>query len=161
MRAIVFALAIMGSPPRSEASEKQESWVDTNFVPCEGMGLNASGRIGVHVDYRIEGKVIEVSSFLLTTSYQFEHEPTAQITFTGVDGATAKFNLQTPWFATVGPDDGTKALYLPRSGDGDTDDAQTHFRMKPGTPIKISSTARFPQEGGNCFSTFDSRIVLP
>jgi hypothetical protein len=159
----ILSLALLTFIPinAANAEGKSASWVDVNYVPCEGMGATASGRINVNVGFTSQGNAVKVTALEITSTYLHPHQSSARVTYERPSSGTAGLNLQEPWFATIGPNDGSKTLLLPRSGSGSGPAAQTSFDMKAGTRVKIDLTARFPQHGGNCFSSFSNELALP
>nr|CAD6609905.1 hypothetical protein RTCK_02224 [Rhizobium sp. TCK] len=69
--------------------------------------------------------------------------------------------MQRAWFNTIGPADGSKDLFLPRLNGGSGPSAQTPIDVAYGSGIKVSVTTLFPQQGGNCLSSFSETLSLP
>lgn len=158
--AVAVALIVPLGP--SLATSRTETWTDPNFVPCEGMGALATGRVRAHVEYTQTGQSIRVTSFSLESAYGFPHEPSATIRYTDPAGTLPQLRLQEPWFPQVGPaGDNARHLFLPRAGSGRGPAAQSPFTMRAGTPVRISLNVRFPQAGGSCFASFSADLVLP
>ena len=151
-------VTLVAGTTRSEAETKSTTWMDLNYVPCEGMGATASGTIQFFSTFTSTENAIRVTELHITSRYLHPHSPSARVTYDKPAGGTAVFNLQTAWFPTIGPDDGSKTLYLPKSS---SSAEQTPFVMKPGGALKVALTALFPQDGGNCVSTFEKSINLP
>jgi ABC-type cobalt transport system substrate-binding protein len=145
----------------AHAAEKSVTWIDANYVPCEGIGATGSGEVRLHVDYTVQADKVTVTSLLLTTSYVHQHQPAATIEWTAPDGARRRFTLQRPWYSIIGSPN-TGALVLPRrEGGAAGPSAQTPFEMRAQTAIDLSLSVRFPQPGGSCGATFENRLVVP
>jgi hypothetical protein len=161
IRQVLITAAVWGMGSAAYAETRSESWADRNFVPCEGLGVTATGRISATVEFSSVDGGIRVTQLHLHTEYQHPHDPTATLTFKKPDGLSGEVRLQKPWFDTIGPDDGSKDLYLPQLNGGAGASAQTPFDIASGSPIKISVTTLFPQQGGNCLSSFSDTLSLP
>lgn len=142
------------------ADTKSVTWLDKNYVPCEGIGATGSGVIDVSVTFSKIAGGVKVTDLQVRTRYHHPHRPSASISFVSDQGKTAKLNLQEPWFPTIGPNDGSKYLYLPRAGSGTGSGAQTPFQMKAGA-LELNVSTLFPQHGGSCVSSFSNTLQLP
>ena len=163
---LTLALSLAILPTLSIAEDwqpggKEESWVDLNFVPCEGMGATASGNIEVRVGYNKKDDVLNIVDWQLRTRYFHPHSPSAKLEWNEPSGATRSMNLEPAWFAIIGPNDGSRYLFLARDGNREGAAGQTSFKMKSGTKVKISVNALFPQFGGNCVGSFSETLRLP
>lgn len=145
------------------AATKSQSWVDLNFVPCEGIGATGTGRVEVSVTYEVDAGAVKVTSFELELQYgSHNFEPSAALQYKQPDGQPARLIMQEPWFSTIrASGDRGKMLYLPRSGSGPGMAAQTFFRMAAGTDVSVDVSIRFPQDGGSCFARFSEKLSLP
>lgn len=152
----IFTNVLLG-----RAATKEEIWIDPNFVPCEGLGAGASGNVGMRVTFDDTGSGVRVTSLQVSTRYGFPHIPSARIIYRKPGGGSSGMNLQDAWFPTIGPDDGSHYLYLPKQAGKDGPKAQTPFEMASGTAIELSVSIQFPQAGGACVAGFDNKLVLP
>lgn len=143
------------------ADSKSVSWPDANYVVCEGLGATASGKITANAEFTSENGTLKVTKFQLHTEYQHPHDPNATLRFQQPNGRDGSVVMQKAWFHTIGPDDGSKDLYLPRSGNRAGPAAQTPFEIAAGTGIEVSVNTVFPQDGGNCVSSFSDTLQLP
>ncbi|CAN7504615.1 hypothetical protein [Neorhizobium tomejilense] len=140
---------------------KEEKWIDLNFVPCDGMGATASGNIEVRIGYMKNGDVLKVSDWQLRTRYFHDHSPSANLSYQSPDGGKGSVRFEAAWFPTIGPDDGSKYLFLARKGNQDGAAGQTPFTMKAGTPVDVTVISLFPQFGGTCVASFSKNLTLP
>lgn len=163
--AVALLIVLSGACPLHaqdwESGTKSDSWLDPNFVPCEGMGAGATGNIDVRVGYMKKGDVVRVTDWQLRTRYSHDHQPSAGITWEAATGGQKSMNLQTAWFPIMGPNDGSRYLFLARNGSQSGSEGQTPFEMKSGSDVKISVVTVFPQSGGTCVASFSDELTLP
>lgn len=156
-------LASIAGP--SNAATKSVTWVDSNFVPCEGMGAAATGRIDVDVDYTLLAGDVRISGLRVATSYTFTHSASGTITYRDPSGASRTVRLQKPWFDAMDRSGSPRSyLYLPRksgAGGSASPSQQEALLTKAGTDVSIDLSTAFPQSGGSCFSSFSHALVLP
>ncbi|MBW0365840.1 hypothetical protein [Ensifer adhaerens] len=157
----LVSLALFVPVKVTYAESKSVSWTDANYVPCEGLGATATGKITANVDFASRSGTIKVTRLQIHTEYQHAHEPSANLRFQQPSGAGGNIVMQKAWFDTIGPDDNSQDLFLPRNGSGSGPAAQTPFEIASGSGILISINTRFPQNGGNCLSSFSETLLLP
>lgn len=159
-RQICIALLLFPLSSSAHPAEKSVSWTDINFVLCEGMGITATGKVELWLQYELKADRTAISQLTLNTDYLRFHVPAARLEGTQPNGTSVKVNLQAPWFATIGRPD-VKTLVLPRRANEDGPAAQTRFEIKKDSRLTIEATVVFPQEGGNCSASFTEIISVP
>lgn len=152
-------------PPKSA----EEEWIDENYVPCKGVGVGAFGKVRARAKWvkfpymRGGGWGLNLLSFELITGYSLAHDPSASISFVGVNGRSQTITLQRPWFAYVrAGGDKTKSLFLPKGiSNKQGPSGQRPIGIDADNPeIKIKLTTKFPNASGACLSSFEQTMVL-
>jgi hypothetical protein len=169
---IILVLLLLWSADAYGAQPKtfRQTWANINYVACEGLGLTASGKIDLTINYWPAGwngvSFGLIPSVYLNTSYVHEHDPTASLSFTDGAGARKTVSLVKPWYATVSSP-GSHQLILPQEVWHSNVIPRPPFPLqqqtqsfKAGTPIKLNVTVRFPQSAGNCLGSFSQSINL-
>ena len=159
---LVTALALVAFSTEALSERTSNSWVDTNYALCEGIGASASGRINVALEYTRTDDTIEVTSLNIVLQYQHPTSTTATITVTNPSGVAETITLQAPWFDTISAP-GSKSLYLPRirtSEYGPAPNEQRSFKMKAGDAISFFVSNLFTVAGGNCPTSFEETLVV-
>jgi hypothetical protein len=168
---VTVLCAMICSAANSETVTK--TWTDTNYVPCEGMGLSASGTIELTVYYEKHvppespglpsvPPYYLVGAIFVNTKYLHNWDPHGSITFTNTGNFSETRTLQKPWYTTVGTSN-AKLLVGERIKINPGNfpvHRQQPFDVALNSPINLRINVRFPQQGGNCFSSFSKDFTL-
>lgn len=181
-----FAGLLAGS---AHANQLSKEWTDPNYVPCEGLGLSASGKIKLDVEYThkdgtprqevydpVDGSYVgsiggdkpsdTITSVTVRTSYNHVHEPAANLTWTNLGGVHRIYYLVKPWYDTIHSADDKDYVLVgeritPELRNVKPITAQGVQVIHSGATVTLHVTTRFPQDGGNCVSTFSQDFTMP
>jgi hypothetical protein len=161
------------------SAEYNKTWTDKNYVPCEGLGLTATGQIELTIKYdkkhwvrfAEEGQpapefdYYDIRSIFLETSYNHAHEASATLDYQGaplVDegGGKQTVRLVKPWYDVM-TDGDSKLLVGPKTRVSGQPKPTQQRQWALTRPLKLNVNVRFPQDGGNCFASFNQEIQLP
>lgn len=169
-------LTEVGAALESGVSKSEEFvWTDFNFVPCENMGINATGRMKLRVEAVARNdsanpplredanRYIDLSSVSLLTRYNFPHRASITIYYQDWEtGETKKIYLVEPWYDTMTSGDAHERVYIgPRSTEANAAlRKQKSFRARYNGKFKLQAAVTFSQDGGTCIATFSEKFEL-